>query len=62
MNEPSLEIEIIQPGRPTGQYYPIEYDSLRLERVIYPDVKLPFDIGFLPKNVTSSGNPLQVIL
>ena len=62
MNEPLLEIEFTQPGRLTGQYYPIEYDSLRLERLIYLEVKLPFDIGILPKTMSSSGNPLKVIL
>jgi len=62
MSEPVIEIEIIQPGRPTGQYHPIEYDLLRLEKVLYPEVTLPFDVGILPKTLTTQGNPLQVIL
>ena len=62
MSEIIIEIEITQPGRPTGQYHPIEYDLLRLEKVLYPEVMLPFDIGILPKTLTTQGDPLQVIL
>jgi len=61
-NEFITEIEIIQPGRPTGEYHPIEYDLLRLEKVHHPDVTLPFDIGILPRTLTAQGDPMQVIL
>ena len=62
INETTFEIEITHPGRPTGQYRPIEYDLLRLEQILYPEVTLPFDVGILPKTLTAQGNPLQVIL
>jgi hypothetical protein len=48
MIETVIEIEITQPGRPTGQYHPIEYDLLRLEQVLYPEATFPFDVGILP--------------
>ncbi|NMB53933.1 MAG: inorganic diphosphatase [Leptolinea sp.] len=57
-----IEIEMSQPGRPTGQYYSTEHNQLRLLKILYPEMILPFDIGFLPNTITSQGNPLQVIL
>jgi inorganic pyrophosphatase len=62
MREIVVEIEITQPGRPTGQYHFVDHDLLRLENVYYPKVTLPFDVGILPKTLTAQGTPLQVIL
>ncbi len=62
MSEPAIDIEITQPGRATGLYIPIEYDVLRLEKVLYPDAPRPFDVGILPKTLTEQGSPLRVIL
>jgi hypothetical protein len=59
MSETVIEIEIIQPGHPIGQYRPIEYDLLCLEKVPYPEVELPFDLGILPKTLTGRGEPSQ---
>ncbi|GAP20185.1 inorganic diphosphatase [Leptolinea tardivitalis] len=62
MEETIFDIEMSQPGRPTGQYYSTEQNQLRLARILYPEIVLPFDIGFLPNTITSQGDPLQVIL
>lgn len=57
-----LEIQITQPGRVTGTYLPADADTLRLERVIYPEHALPFDVGILPTSLTPMDEPLTVIL
>ena len=43
-----LEIQITQPGRVTGQYRPVDVDTLRLEKIIHPLECLPFDVGIKP--------------
>jgi inorganic pyrophosphatase len=62
MNKSIVEIEIIQPGRATGEYQPAEHGFLHLTQILYPEVILPFDIGILPNTMTSEGDPLKVIL
>ena len=62
MDKSIIEIEIIQPGRTTGQYQFTEHGFLRLIQVLYPEVVLPFDIGILPNTMTSEGDPLKVVL
>jgi inorganic pyrophosphatase len=62
MQKRSIDIEIIRPGRPTAQYQFLADGSIKLERVIYPDVCVPYDLAFLPKTMTDAGSPLPVIL
>lgn len=62
MNKTIVEIEIVQPGRATGEYQPDERGFLRLTQVLYPEVALPFDIGILPNTMASDGDPLKVVL
>ena len=62
MNEHLLEIKIVQPGRPIGQYYAVDSDTLRLEKVIYPEEKLPFDVGILPTALTHFDEPFAVLV
>lgn len=62
MDEQTIEIQIIQPGRPTGVYRSVEYGHLSLEKIISPEIPLPFDLGILLNTITSDGEPLQVIL
>lgn len=62
MTKSIVEIEIIQPGRASGQYQPAENGNLQLTQVVYPDVILPFDIGILPNTLTPEGDPLKIFL
>lgn len=62
MDEQIIELQIMQPGRPTGIYRALTHDTLSLEKVVYPEVTFSFDLGFLPKTLTSQGESLQVIL
>lgn len=62
MTEHLLEIKIVQPGRIAGQYYASDSTSLRLEKVIYPDPILPFDVGVLPTALTPFDEPLAVLV
>jgi inorganic pyrophosphatase len=62
MDEQIFEIQIMQPGRPTGVYRPLTYGTLSLEKVVYPDVPFSFDLAIIPKTLTSQGESLQVIL
>lgn len=62
MDKLTIEIEIVQSGRATGEYKPGEHGVLRLKQILYPEVMLPFDIGILPNTMTSEGDPLKVIL
>jgi inorganic pyrophosphatase len=62
VSESVIEIEIMQPGRTTGEYQPTEHGILRLAQMFYPEVMLPFDIGILPNTMTSDGDPLKVVL
>lgn len=57
-----LEIQIIQPGRVTGQYHPVTIDTLRLEKIIQPPEPLPFDIGILPTALNPFNEPLGVLV
>jgi len=62
MTEHLLEIKIVQPGRATGQYYAVDSDTLRLEKIVYPDEPIPFDIGILPTALTTFDEPLAVLV
>jgi len=62
MTEHLLEIKIVQPGRATGQYFAVDSDTLRLDKVIYPGDSLPFDIGILPTALTSFDEPFAVLV
>ena len=57
MNEHLLELKIVQPGRPIGQYHAVDSDTLRLEKIVYPDRTLPFDVGILPTALTDFDEP-----
>jgi hypothetical protein len=63
MTEHLLEIKIVQPGRATGRYYAVDSDTLRLEKIVYPDKPpIPFDVGILPTALTSFDEPLAVLV
>ena len=62
MNEHLLEIKIVQPGRPIGQYHAVDPDTLRLEKIIYPDQTLPFDVGILPTALTNFDEPWAALV
>jgi len=62
MNEHLLEIKITQPGRAIGQYYAPDSSTLRLEKIIYRDESLPFDVGILPTALTSFDEPFAVFV
>ena len=62
MNEHLIEVKIVQPGRAAGQYYAPDSNTLRLEKIIYPDESLPFDVGILPTALTSFNEPFAVIV
>ena len=62
MTEHLLEIKIVQPGRATGQYYAVDSDTLRLEKIVYPDEPIPFDVGILPTALTPFDEPLAVLV
>jgi hypothetical protein len=62
MKEHLLEIKIVQPGRPTGQYFALDPDTLRLDKVIYPKEILPFDVGILPTALNEFHEPLGVLV
>jgi len=62
MTEHLLEIKIVQPGRATGRYYAVESDTLRLEKIVYPDEPIPFDVGILPTALTPFDEPLAVLV
>jgi len=62
MSEQEIKVVIIQPGRISGKYRPIEDGLLQLEKIIYPDETLPFDLGIIPYTLSEKGEPLQVIL
>lgn len=57
-----LIIEIIQPGRPIGEYQQNTRGYLQLKQIIYPEELLPFDIGYLPETLTDQGEALPVLL
>ncbi len=48
MAEHLIDIKVLQPGRPTGQYFSPDSESFRLEKIIYPEATLPFDVCILP--------------
>jgi hypothetical protein len=62
MTEHLLEIKIVQPGRATGQYYAVDSDTLRLEKIVYPDEPIPFDVAILPTALTPFDEPLAVLV
>jgi len=62
MTEHLLEIKIVQAGRATGQYFAVDSDTLRLEKVVYPGDSLPFDLGILPTALTSFNEPFAVLV
>jgi hypothetical protein len=62
MMEHLLEIKIVQPGRVTGQYYAVDSNTLRLEKIVYPGEPIPFDLGILPTALTSFDEPLAVLI
>jgi hypothetical protein len=57
-----LEVQITQPGRVTGQYRPVDVDTLRLEKIIHPVECLPFDVGLLPTALTPFDEPFSVLM
>ncbi len=57
-----IEIKIIQAGRVTGQYSPVDSKSLRLEKIIYPEENLPFDVGILPTALSPFNEPFPVLV
>lgn len=62
MTEHLLEIKITQPGRATGQYFSVDSDSLRLERIVHPDEPIPFDVAILPTALSPFNEPLAVLV
>ena len=61
MPEHRLDIKIVQPGRITGQYN-FDGDDPILERIIYPEDSLPFDVGIIPITLTPFGYPLTALV
>lgn len=62
MTEHLLEIKITQPGRATGQYFSVDSDTLRLEKVLHPAESLSFDVGVLPTALSPFSEPLAVLV
>jgi len=62
MSEHFIIVKIVQPGRITGLYRPMDYDTLQLEQVVYPEEYLPFDVGTLAASLTPFGDPLTVLV
>lgn len=62
MTEHFLEIKITQPGRVTGQYFSVDTDTLRLEKIVHPEESIPFDVGILPTAFTPFNEPLAVLV
>jgi hypothetical protein len=62
MAEHLIAVKVIQPGRATGQYYSPDLETFRLEKVIYPEEILPFDVCVLPTALTSFDEPFPVLL
>ncbi len=62
MSKEEIKVVVVQPGRITGKYRPIENGLLELEKVIYPEETLPFDFGIIPYTLSEKGEPLQVVL
>lgn len=62
MPEHLLNIKIVQPGRSTGLYRPVDYDTLQLEKVVHPNDELPFDVAALPTSLTPFGDPITVLV
>ena len=62
MKEHFLELKIVQPGRPIGQYHAIDSDTLRLQKIIYPDQTLPFDVGILPTALNDFDEPWAALV
>jgi hypothetical protein len=62
MNEHLLELKIVQPGRPIGQYHAVDSDTLCLEKIIYPDRTLPFDVGILPTALNDFDEPWTALV
>jgi len=61
MPEHRLDIKIVQPGRVTGQYN-FDGDDPILQRIIYPEDSLPFDVGIIPTTLTPFGYPLTALV
>jgi inorganic pyrophosphatase len=57
-----FEVEVIQPGRPVGQYSSKDCKSFRLDRILYPEIPLPFDVAVIPDMLTAAGEQPSVIL
>jgi len=62
MSEHLLNIKVVQPGHITGLYRPVDYDTLQLEKVVYPQDDLPFDVAVLPTSLTPFGDPTTVLV
>jgi hypothetical protein len=62
MNEHLLDVKIVQVGRATGQYYALDSTTLRLEKVVYPEKVVPFDVSILPTALTSFDEPYTVLI
>ena len=58
----AVEIQITQPGRPTGIYVQSDFDRLKLDGFYYPDEILPFDLAIVPKTLTTGGENLRALL
>ncbi|MCL4529942.1 MAG: hypothetical protein M1282_11075 [Chloroflexi bacterium] len=61
MAEHLIDIRVVQPGRTTGHYYSQDLDSLRLEKIVYPEASLPFDVCILPTAFTPFDEPFPVL-
>lgn len=57
-----LEIQITQPGRVTGQYHPVTFETLRLKKIVHPEECLPFDVGILPSALNHFDEPFGVLV
>lgn len=62
MTEHLLEVKITQSGRMTGQYFSVDSETLRLEKIVRPDDPIPFDVGILPTALTPFSEPLTVFV
>jgi inorganic pyrophosphatase len=62
MTEHLLDVKIVQAGHTTGQYYALDSTTLRLEKVIYPEKVIPFDVGILPTALTPFDEPYTVLV
>jgi len=61
MTEHLIDIKVVQVGRVTGQYFSPDSETFRLEKIIYPEEVLPFDVCVLPTALTPFNEPFSVL-